>query len=1098
MLVLVSGVAWSSSPEPSFGLVVKLKATGPEAVLECAEKLWRKGHTFRSAQRSGSDRIDVFNTQFRTRSIRALFRRSDDRPFAAQQEALRERGRILPGRQSTSAMRGVPSSSSEEKGRRMAALAHVYRFELPADVDGQIAIEALRNSPGVEYVQFDHANQLDQIVGAEPGALDPFLLSQSSWGQPYADLWGLHRIRAPEAWTTSRGEGVVIAVVDTGLDAAHPDIAANVWLNPGEDLDGNGQLDPADWNGRDDDGNGFVDDLIGWNFVGFGEPIEGGGISNGTSDPFDDHGHGTHVAGIAAAIGGNGIGISGVAPAARIMALKGFPADGPARDSDLWRAILYAIEQGARVVNASWSCSPHCPNNPLAREILELADAAGVVFVTSAGNESTDVVVNAPENTRAAITVGSIGFDDAISSFSNRGWLIDLVAPGGGPSTPFSVLAARRNILSLLSSATDPIEEAFWIDDAYYRLAGTSMSAPAVSGAIALLLSVRPDLSASAVRRLLRLSTRDLGPTGFDPIHGAGALDLPSLLEASLPDLELVLNQPATGEIRDPGAGPIDILGRASGHDLSSFSLAFARGLEAGPFEEIPLAEGLAAADGRLGQWQVGDLVDGPVVLRLRAELRDGRRVDEYTVFSFERNRPLRLSTGANDEGEPSLAGNTVVWSGPGIGPEGPDAIWIGGVDWRGRAMPPRLLHESDRVQRRAIVSAGRVVWIETDPEGLGDRLMSCRVGSRRHGRGSPDRDCRAFSIADSDGRLEPVRFSRGRVLWSKRVGILLDLLSCRFRGARTCNPNRLPNDAPATFSTRLLAFDGRTAIWSTGFASSRIELCTIEFGATTCSPIPVGLPGLALPVEAAAIDGTRLAIESFRFGGSALFHCELDLATGACELRPIGVDERGSGLVVSGRRIAWTRNALGGLPSIVFCEVDPVDGDCDPQRVTGGVTPSTSPSLDANRLVWQDERLGPKQVLTTGLPILRSLPILNLEAGRRRVVLVYSRDPTGGPLALSLESLEGLEAESLRARLEAGRGPFARLIIDPPLDTAGRGRWLLVGEARGGWTTKRTIDFDVHRALESRPDLGPSLHPRQALDVAPALAASPRLGIVR
>ena len=109
--------------------------------------------------------------------------------------------------------------------------------------------------------------------------------------------------------------------------------------------------------------------------------------------------------------------------------------------------------------------------------------------------------------------------------------------------------------------------------------------------------------------------------------------------------------------------------------------------------------------------------MDGPVVLRLRAELWDGRTVDEYTVFSFESNQPLRLSTGTSDEQEPSISGNTVVWRGPGTSADRRDAIWIGGVDRHSRPMRPRLLHQSDRVQRRAIVSAGRVVWIENDPE---------------------------------------------------------------------------------------------------------------------------------------------------------------------------------------------------------------------------------------------------------------------------------------------------------------------------------------------------------------------------------------------
>ncbi|MCA9506747.1 MAG: S8 family serine peptidase, partial [Myxococcales bacterium] len=180
-----------------------------------------------------------------------------------------------------------------------------------------------------------------------------------SWGQPYADLWGPDAIRAPEVWPFAQGEGAVVAVVDSGVDQQHPDLAANLWVNPGEDLDGNGRVDPTDLNGIDDDGNGFIDDLTGFDFAnsidanGDGDFDDPGDVSD--ADPQDDNGHGTHVAGTAVAVADNGLGIVGIAPRARVMALKGFPASGSASDSVLWRAVLYAAENGATVVNNSWS-----------------------------------------------------------------------------------------------------------------------------------------------------------------------------------------------------------------------------------------------------------------------------------------------------------------------------------------------------------------------------------------------------------------------------------------------------------------------------------------------------------------------------------------------------------------------------------------------------------------------------------------------------------------------------------------------------------------------------------------------------------------------
>src|SRR5690606_25083057 len=133
----------------------------------------------------------------------------------------------------------------------------------------------------------------------------------------------------------------------------------------------------------------------------------------------------------------------------------------------------YAAENGARVVNNSWSCGTPCPENPLAQEVLGLLAASDVVVVTSAGNASQDVLFWNPENDPRVINVGAIGFDDALSDFSNRGWLMDVVAPGGGPSTPLSVRLARRNILSLLSSGASEEQRSFAVADAYLRLSGT-------------------------------------------------------------------------------------------------------------------------------------------------------------------------------------------------------------------------------------------------------------------------------------------------------------------------------------------------------------------------------------------------------------------------------------------------------------------------------------------------------------------------------------------------------------------------------------------------------------------------------------------------
>jgi hypothetical protein len=168
-------------------------------------------------------------------------------------------------------------------------------------------LSLLKADPEVEFAEPEHTFTTSQIPN------DPFLSSSGTWGQPYADLWGLQAINAPAAWDTAQGDGIVVAVIDTGVDYNHLDLADNIWANPNE----------IAGNFFDDDGNGFTDDFHGWNFL------------NNSNDPLDDNGHGTHVAGTIAAEGNNGIGVIGVAWHAKIMPLKGFDSSGTGFDFTL-------------------------------------------------------------------------------------------------------------------------------------------------------------------------------------------------------------------------------------------------------------------------------------------------------------------------------------------------------------------------------------------------------------------------------------------------------------------------------------------------------------------------------------------------------------------------------------------------------------------------------------------------------------------------------------------------------------------------------------------------------------------------------------------
>lgn len=218
-------------------------------------------------------------------------------------------------------------------------------------------------------------------------------------------------MRAPLAWdAVSDCRETVIALIDSGVDTTHPDLAANLWVNPGE----------IPGNGLDDDGNGRADDLHGWDFV-FEDPL-----------PRDANGHGTHVAGTIAAVAGNGAGIAGLCWQARLMVLRAFDASGTATVADLVEALAYAREMGARIVNASYTGELF---SQAEQEALEELAAAGVLVVTAAGNDGRDIdrepVYPAAYDLPHLLVLTASDAADRPASFTNRGTRrVHAAAPG--------------------------------------------------------------------------------------------------------------------------------------------------------------------------------------------------------------------------------------------------------------------------------------------------------------------------------------------------------------------------------------------------------------------------------------------------------------------------------------------------------------------------------------------------------------------------------------------------------------------------------------------------------------------------------------------
>ena len=421
----------------------------------------------------------------------------------------------------------------------------------------QIAMQLLGRLPNVEYVQPNYKVQLldnpnltadvaaaleDECPVPIPGFCDIFPIPGGgskdnpkipSRGSPgtgedpnLGNQWGMTNIGAQEGWKHTKGDPkVVVAVIDTGVDYTHEDIADNLWRNPGETgTDSSGQDKSA--NGKDDDGNGYVDDVIGWDFV--------------TEDnlPFDlkgnifqggNPGHGTHCAGNVAARGFNGKGISGVAPHVSLMVIRFLGEAGQGTTAGAIKSIRYAVDNGAKVMSNSWGSSGEDPDdaegNRALREAVQYSQDKGVLFIAAAGNGGSDGRGDNNDTANDAsypasypndiiISVAALDSADGLGAFSNFGVAtVDIGAPGVKVYSTIVGNGYSDTVIPLLGATWD----------------GTSMATPHVAGAAALYWSKYPNKTWREVKNAIMTSATKINSMNGKSVSG-GKLNVGELM----------------------------------------------------------------------------------------------------------------------------------------------------------------------------------------------------------------------------------------------------------------------------------------------------------------------------------------------------------------------------------------------------------------------------------------------------------------------------------------------------------------------------------------------------------------------------------------
>jgi thermitase len=344
------------------------------------------------------------------------------------------------------------------------ANTRIHVVQLPRGVDEETFVQTLNSQPEVEFAELDYLVPPAEMTPNDPG---------------YASQWHLPMISTPSAWAgTSGSSSVIIAVLDTGVDTTHPDLAPKI--------------------------------IPGWNFW------------DNNSDTSDVYGHGTAVAGTAAAASNNGLGVASVAWGCRIMPIRISAVNGSASISAIANGLTWAADRGARIANISYKVT----NYSVVRSAAQYFQSKGGVVVIAAGN---DKMFDANSDNPYVLTVSATDGNDNLASFSNTGNNVDLAAPG------VSIDTTNRG-------------------GGYGFWGGTSFSAPIVAGVAALVVSANQNLSGSQIQNLLKQTSDDRGTPGWDPSFGWGRVNAARAVDSAR-GIGAIDNTAPTLNLNSPSSG---------------------------------------------------------------------------------------------------------------------------------------------------------------------------------------------------------------------------------------------------------------------------------------------------------------------------------------------------------------------------------------------------------------------------------------------------------------------------------------------------------------------------------------------------------------